>query len=190
MEKVEQKNIEDLKPHPLNDKIYEKQFENISKLEKSIRKYGQLEPIVINSKNIIISGHRRFNVLQNIGYKLVDVRIILIMKSVSLINFNVQRGREEDIQKEIQYLEKEVYAKTQRGRKKSGDEGKVDKLSDYAKRFEISRTSASYLLRVERDCPNLIPKIKLKGNIDGEITLNQALEICTKSKSDKPIDDS
>ena len=34
------KNIEDLKPHPLNDKIYEKQFENISKLEKSIRKYG------------------------------------------------------------------------------------------------------------------------------------------------------
>ena len=75
MEKVEQKNIEDLKPHPLNDKIYEKQFENISKLEKSIRKYGQLEPIVINSKNIIIGGHRRFKVLQNIGYKMVDVRI-------------------------------------------------------------------------------------------------------------------
>lgn len=192
MEKVEQKNIEDLKPHPLNDKIYEKQFENISKLEKSIRKYGQLEPIVINSKNIIISGHRRFNVLQNIGYKLVDVRIRDFDNEIeALINFNVQREkRGEDIQKEIQYLEKEVYAKTQRGRKKSGDEGKVDKLSDYAKRFDLSRTSASYLLRVERDCPNLIPKIKLKGNIDGEITLHQALEICTKSKSDKPIDDS
>ena len=160
MEKVEQKNIEDLKPHPLNDKIYEKQFENISKLEKSIRKYGQLEPIVINSKNIIISGHRRFKVLQNIGYKMVDVRIRDFENEIeALINFNVQREkRGEDIQKEIQYLEREVYAKTQRGRKKSGDEGKIDKLSDYAKRFEISRTSASYLLRVERDCPKLIPK--------------------------------
>ena len=151
--KVEQRNIEDLKPHPLNDKIYEKQFENISKLEKSIRKYGQLEPVVINSKNTIISGHRRFQVLKSIGYKVVDVRVRDFENEVeALINFNVQREkRGEDITKEIQYLEREVYSKTQRGRKKKGVGGKVDKLSDYAKRFEISRTSASTLLRIEKE---------------------------------------
>ena len=61
-EEVEQRNIEDLKPHPLNSKIYLEQFENIEKLQKSIEKHGQLEPIVINAKNVIISGHRRFKV--------------------------------------------------------------------------------------------------------------------------------
>ena len=185
--KTEQRNIEDLKPHPLNDKIYEKQFENISKLEKSIRKYGQLEPIVINSKNTIISGHRRFKVLQTIGYKMVDVRVRDFENEVeALINFNIQREkRGEDIQKEIQFLEREVYSKTQRGRKKKGVGGKVDKLSDYAKRFEISRTSASTLLRIEKDCPQLIKRIKIKGNTDGDITINKAYEICSQSKGNK-----
>ena len=83
---------------------------------------------------------------------------------MALINFNVQREkRGEDIANEIRYLEREVYSKIKKGRKKKGDSGgKVDKLTDYAKRYEISRTSASTLLLIERNCPELIKRLKLK----------------------------
>ena len=187
-EMVEQKNINDIEPHPSNKLIYQKQFENLDKLEKSIKQYGQLEPIVITSNNRIISGHRRFKVLKKLGYKVVNVRVRDFENEIeSLINFNVQREkRGEDIANEIRYLEKEVYSKIKRGRKKKGTNiGKVDKLTDYAKRFEISRTSASYLLQIEKNSPELIKRIKLKGNVDGDLTINKALELSTKSKKTK-----
>ena len=184
-EKVEQRNIEELKPHPTNEEIYQKQFENTEKLEKSITQHGQLEPLVITSSNTIISGHRRFKVLQKLGYKVVNVRVRDFDNEIeALINFNVQREkRGEVIANEIRYLEREVYSKIERrGRKKKGTNGgKVDKLTDYAKRFEISRTSASTLLQIERTCPQLIKRIKLKGNVDGDLTINKAHELCFKS---------
>ena len=185
---IEQRNIEEIVPHPKNDSIYSKEFENINKLSKSIEKYGQLEPIVVTSMNVVISGHRRLKVLNSLGYKTIDVRVRDFDNEVeALINFNVQREkRGEDILNEIQFLEAEVYNKTQRGRKKKGESGVIDKLSDYAKRFEISRMSASTLLRIEKDCPNLIKRIKLKGNVDGDITINKAWGICSESKGTTP----
>lgn len=188
-EKVEQRNIEELEPHPTNNEIYQKQFENTDKLEKSIKQNGQLEPIVITSKNVIISGHRRFKVLKKLGFKIVNVRVRDFDNEIeALINFNVQREkRGEDIENEIHYLEREVYSKMERrGRKKKGDNvGKVDKLTDYANRYEISRTSASTLLLIERNCPELIKRLKLKGNMDGDLTLNKAHELCFKSNQTK-----
>jgi len=188
-EKVEQRNIEELEPHPTNNEIYQKQFENTDKLEKSIKQNGQLEPIVITSKNVIISGHRRFKVLKKLGFKIVNVRVRDFDNEIeALINFNVQREkRGEDIANEIRYLEREVYSKMERrGRKKKGDNvGKVDKLTDYANRYEISRTSASTLLLIERNCPELIRRLKLKGNMDGDLTLNKAHELCFKSNQTK-----
>ncbi len=188
-ELVEQRNIEELEPHPTNNEIYQKQFENTDKLEKSIIQNGQLEPIVITSKNVIISGHRRFKVLKKLGFKIVNVRVRDFDNEIeALINFNVQREkRGEDIANEIHYLEREVYSKMERrGRKKKGDNvGKVDKLTDYANRYEISRTSASTLLLIERNCPELIKRLKLKGNMDGDLTLNKAHEMCFKSNQTK-----
>ena len=187
-EVIEQRELTELKPHSTNKEIYKKEFENIDKLEKSIKKHGQLEPIVITSNNTIISGHRRFKVLKKLGYRFVNVRVRDFENEIeSLINFNVQREkRGEDIANEIRYLEKEVYSKIKRGRKKKGsDIGKVDKLSDYANRYEISRTSASYLLQIEKNCPQLIKRIKLRGNVDGDLTINKALEMCNKPNQSK-----
>lgn len=188
-ELIEQRDISDIQPHPSNNQIYQKQFENLEKLEKSIKQYGQLEPIVITSENTIISGHRRFKVLKKLGYKVVNVRVRDFENEIeALINFNVQREkRGEDIANEIKFLEREVYSKIKRGRKKKGSGTlKVDKFSDYAKRFEISRTSASYLISIEKNCPQLIKRIKLKGNVDGDLTINKALELCKKPNKPKP----
>ena len=186
---IELKNIDDIHPHPKNELIYAKEFENISKLTQSIQKHGQLEPIVITSKNIVISGHRRLSVLKSLGYQTVNVRIRDFDNEIeAIINFNVQREkRGEDILNEIQYLEREVYSKIERrGRKKKGvNSDGVDKLTEYANRYEISRTSASILLMIERNCPQLIMRIKLKGNLDGDISLHKAQEMCFKSNQSK-----
>ena len=186
---IELKNIDDIHPHPKNELIYAKEFENISKLTQSIQKHGQLEPIVITSKNIVISGHRRLSVLKSLGFQTVNVRIRDFDNEIeAIINFNVQREkRGEDILNEIQYLEREVYSKIERrGRKKKGvNSDGVDKLTEYANRYEISRTSASILLMIERNCPQLIMRIKLKGNLDGDISLNKAQEMCFKSNQSK-----
>ncbi|MDA9887260.1 DUF4338 domain-containing protein [Flavobacteriaceae bacterium] len=186
---IELKNIDDIHPHPKNELIYAKEFENISKLTQSIQKHGQLEPIVITSKNIVISGHRRLSVLKSLGFQTVNVRIRDFDNEIeAIINFNVQREkRGEDILNEIQYLEREVYSKIERrGRKKKGvNSDGVDKLTEYANRYEISRTSASILLMIERNCPQLIMRIKLKGNLDGDISLNKAREMCFKSNQSK-----
>lgn len=108
---VEIISIDLVQPHPKNNLIYSKGFENLTKLTKSIQKHGQLEPIVVTSKNVIISGHRRYNVLKNLGYKTAFVRVRDFENEIeAIINFNVQREkRGEDIANEIQYLEKEVY---------------------------------------------------------------------------------
>ena len=183
VEVVELVDIELISPHPMNGEIYSQQYDNIDKLLKSIKTHGQLEPIVLNSQNIIISGHRRFKVLQLLGFKVVKVRYQDFDNEIeSLINFNVQREkRGNDIQNEIQYLEREVYNRTQKGSKRVQGK-KVDKLTDYANRYDISRKSASVLIRIHKECPKLIPRIKLKGNLDGDITINHAWEICSKNK--------
>lgn len=58
-----------LKPHPLNAEIY---GEPDKKLVEDIKKNGLLTPIVINSKNIIISGHRRWKAMLALGFTATD----------------------------------------------------------------------------------------------------------------------
>lgn len=181
--------IDKLNPHPENVKIYQEQYDNTERLEKSIIQHGQLEPVVITSTYTIISGHRRYKVLKQLGFDSIKVRVEDFDNEIeALINFNIQREkRGEEIANEIRYLEKEVYGKIERrGRKKKNTkEERVDKLTDYAKRFDISRTSASTLLQIERNCPNLIKRIKLKGNVDGDLTINKAYQLCFQSPKEK-----
>ena len=49
----------DLQHHPQNSDIYD--LSNIEDLVNSIREVGLLQPIIINKKNQILSGHRRFS---------------------------------------------------------------------------------------------------------------------------------
>ena len=46
--------ITDIKPHPINDQIYT--TTDLTDLKNSIKVNGQLEPIVVNKENTIISG--------------------------------------------------------------------------------------------------------------------------------------
>ena len=63
--------ISKIKPNPINEKIYDNT--ELSTLTNSLEQYGLLEPIVVNKKNTIISGHRRYYSALQLDWKNIDV---------------------------------------------------------------------------------------------------------------------
>jgi hypothetical protein len=58
-----QRPLEDLRPSPLNDKLYRPVCDtdpDVLELAESIRQHGVLEPILITRDGVILSGHRRY----------------------------------------------------------------------------------------------------------------------------------
>lgn len=71
--RIEKKKLSELRANPINPRRLNKaQAEH---LKSSISKFGQCEPIVINTDNTIIGGHQRVKTLRSLGKKEVDVYI-------------------------------------------------------------------------------------------------------------------
>jgi DNA modification methylase len=66
---IENVNVSDLTPHPLSSQIYDyrRNSKEIKILAKTIELVGLLEPIVINDKNQILSGNRRWRAFMFLG---------------------------------------------------------------------------------------------------------------------------
>ena len=67
------KTLTELRPHPLNTEIYGDGADLT--LIESVGENGVLEPILIDSSNRILSGHRRFHAAGQAGMKEVPVRL-------------------------------------------------------------------------------------------------------------------
>lgn len=90
------KDTKSLRPHPENKSIYGE--ETIDKdLLQSIHDKGMLEPIVINDRNLILSGHRRWLVALELKLDRVPCRIVTFGNELdeleALIEFNRQREK-------------------------------------------------------------------------------------------------
>ena len=72
--KVEKININDLifpKYNPRRE--LKSEDEEYKKIKNSIKKFGYVDPIIINEDNTIIGGNQRGNVLKDLGYNEIDV---------------------------------------------------------------------------------------------------------------------
>lgn len=90
--------ISKIKPHPLNSSIYSSiRYSEDEELRLSIERDGLLEPLAVFEENggyTILSGHRRFNVIQSLKWKNVECRIIdNEFDVVKLIQFNKYREK-------------------------------------------------------------------------------------------------
>ena len=117
------------KPNPTNDEIYTPT--DLTTLKQSLERNGQLEPIVINKQNLIISGHRRYFSAVQLGWKEIEVRVAdYENETIALIEHNQTRMKSAtDIQNEFRILEQEY-------RKELGGQGKRNDLQG-DKRFNI-----------------------------------------------------
>ena len=84
--------INQLQPHPKNKEIYS--LSNIEDLANSINEIGLLQPIIVNQKNQIISGHRRYEAIKILGWKDADVEVKEIKEEeveIYIVHANKQR---------------------------------------------------------------------------------------------------
>jgi ParB-like chromosome segregation protein Spo0J len=71
---IELWSIEDIEPYPFNNKKHPEK--HIELLARSIKTQGHLEPLVLDAKGVIISGHGRFLALKRLGRLKVAVRVL------------------------------------------------------------------------------------------------------------------
>jgi ParB family chromosome partitioning protein len=53
-----------------------KNLGDLTSLMESLKRHGLLNPVVINSRNELIAGHRRTEAARRLGWKTVEVRIV------------------------------------------------------------------------------------------------------------------
>ena len=69
--------IELLKEHPQNHQIYgDDDQAQFNELMEKIKTSGWINPILITSDHVILSGHRRYKAAQLLGWKQIDVDIV------------------------------------------------------------------------------------------------------------------
>lgn len=70
---IEKRNINDLKGYDKNPRKFTKK--GLKELKESLQKCGDANIITINKDNTILGGHARFEVMRQLGYSEVDVKV-------------------------------------------------------------------------------------------------------------------
>ena len=165
--------VKHLKPHPLNAEIY--QLSGIEDLAASIEQVGLLEPLVVNEKNQVISGHRRLQAIKQLEWKSVEV---IVRKDIPqdneafyLVQYNQQRIKlaSEQVKEILVLLD---HYRTGQGRRTdltSANIGRSSTRSRVAEKLGISNGNISKLLFIQEKCPELMDHIDA-----GRMTINQA----------------
>ena len=100
--------VDEIKPHPLNEKIYASS--NIDDLLASIKEQGLLAPLVINQNNFCLSGHRRLEAILRLGWDEVEVTRVTTTDDEAkllLVHANKQRVKTyADVLNEYEILSK------------------------------------------------------------------------------------
>jgi len=84
--------VSSLTHHPKNKEIYD--LSSIDELMESISEVGLLQPLIIDSRNQVISGNRRFESIKRLGWNEVEVEVKEVKKGeeeLLLIHYNKQR---------------------------------------------------------------------------------------------------
>jgi len=123
--------VADLIPHPKNEEIYGYN-EDVSDLVDKIQKSKQVHTLTVNSKGVVLAGHRRRKACMELGIKTVNVEVVDFDTPEEEIEFivlnNHQRNKtNEQKAKEAKAL-KEVESKLADIRKsKNGGDRKSEK---------------------------------------------------------------
>jgi ParB family chromosome partitioning protein len=72
-----------------------KEMGDIALLAESLKVFGQINPIVITQKNVLISGHRRLEAARALGWRTINAVIMDFPNALSKLEYEV----EENIQR-------------------------------------------------------------------------------------------
>jgi hypothetical protein len=183
--------LSDLKPNPINDAIYSSS--DLTDLQNSLKYNGQLEPIVLNKKNVIISGHRRYYSMKFLGWEECDVRITEYKNDIlALIQHNQHRVKSvQDILNESKWLEKEYKKTIGQGKRNDihNEKKKHKTIVEIANKIGIGATKLKQIKSINNYEPELLNDID-----SGKLSINKAYDLVREKyisngeqKSDKDV---
>jgi len=155
--------VSKLKPNPINDTIYEDNQSQLEELKKSIEINGLLEPLVATRQYKLISGHRRWRALTDLGVETCDVRLVdFDNELLALVELNKYRKKTSiEILKEAEILKEEYKKQIKLGRPLKGEtrEGKSRSIVDVANSIGISTTKLKKYKSISKHEPSLLTDI-------------------------------
>jgi ParB family chromosome partitioning protein len=81
---------------PVKDIIVKKRIRremgNIEALADSLKKFGQISPIVINKKKVLITGGRRLEAAKSLGWKTISAVMIEIDGELETLEYEVEEN--------------------------------------------------------------------------------------------------
>jgi ParB family chromosome partitioning protein len=81
---------------PLNDIIVKKRIRkemgDIVALAESMKRYGQMSPIVLNSRNQLVAGGRRLEAARYLGWRTINAMIVDINESLPMLEYEVEEN--------------------------------------------------------------------------------------------------
>jgi hypothetical protein len=166
--------VDKLKPHPINESIYGFNPTQHEELKKSIELNGLLEPITINKKYFVMSGHRRLDVIKELGWIDVDCRLSHFENPmISLIELNRYRKKTtKELLRESEIL-KEEYSKMggQGKRNDLNGKGKNWTIINVSNQLGVSTTKLKQLKSIQHYEPSLLTEIDM-----GKISVGKAYQ--------------
>jgi ParB family chromosome partitioning protein len=81
---------------PLDDIIVKKRIRkdmgDIIALADSMKHYGQMNPIVLNSRNHLIAGGRRLEAARYLGWRTISAVVIDVDETLSMLEYEVEEN--------------------------------------------------------------------------------------------------
>jgi len=168
--------VNKIKENPINAEIYSFNQKEHSELVKSIELNGLLEPLTITNNNQLVSGHRRFKAIKEIGFEKAECRLSEFENlNVALIELNRYRKKlPTEILKESEVLKSEYAKMVKRGRpqKNENKKGKNWTILNVSSTLGVSTTQLKKLISIKKYEPTLLDKIDL-----GVISVGKAYSI-------------
>ena len=69
-----------------------KELGDLTSLMESLRKHGLLNPVVINSRNELVAGHRRTEAARRLGWQTVEARIVDSDEDADLVEMEIEEN--------------------------------------------------------------------------------------------------
>ena len=153
--------VADLKPHPKNEEIYGYN-EDVSDLVEKIKKSGRVHTMTVNSKGVVLAGHRRLKACIELGIETVKAEIIDFDTPEEEIEFiiNDNSTREKTIEQRSREAKELKRVETVLAEKRMADGG-GDKKSDKYK-SGVAKPPQAILDKTEQGKARDIVASKLK----------------------------
>jgi site-specific DNA-methyltransferase (adenine-specific) len=175
--------VSTLSHHPSNREIY--QLSGLQDLIDSIEEVGLLQPLVINSRNEVISGNRRLRAIQQLGWETVEVDQVTTDRKeelLRLVHYNKHRIKTcREILNESKVL-LDHYGKGQGHRSDltSVHVNKGSSRDQVASELGLPSSTIGKLLFIEKNDSEFIDLID-----EGSLTINQAYTQVRRVKNEK-----